>query len=701
MPEDVQIAVALAALYEQQGLLVEARAQYLTVGDLLARRGNSREALEVLQRVADLDPNNTDIRLRLADGFAREGLTDLAAQAFTEAADRLISKSKYDSALAAYKSALELRPQGHAALQGLLTAHAALGTADEAAEVLEKVIASKPGDLELRAMLVRAYVESEDSPEAERAAEDLVARDPTSYACFFDVARLCIKRKEGGRAVALVGRITETALSGRDDAQLLEVLEEVLRRDPEHMGALLLLARIFEWQRNDARLIATLERLAEAAEAAKAEDEERRALARLVRLGRRDARVLGRLSALGGAPDLEDEGGAQQADDAAATQHVSDEVPTFESFMLPDESQARDAALQSADPPVPPDFTWETTEQPPPAVAASPETSFADIGAGFDDASAVEFGAHAGVSPAAAPQSAPPSFDDFQSVDFGAAAETTPPAEDSRERMLRQELESVDFYITQGYTDVARDTVDMLEQQFGAHPLIEERRARLAPAADINSAAPAAEPPAAPAAETLDDLDAAFAGISPEPPAANASDPARSDEAVRPANAASGVGGLDAGLAAIFDEFREAVEDVEQQETPDYEAHYNLGLAYKDIEMYDQAVEAFQQAIQAAPPGDGTPRYLQCCNMLGHCFMQKGMPKLAAMWFRKGLDARGHTEDEYQALRYELGAAFEQMGDTRRAIDTFTEVYGIDVTYRGVADKLRELQEREAVNRES
>jgi hypothetical protein len=69
------------------------------------------------------------------------------------------------------------------------------------------------------------------------------------------------------------------------------------------------------------------------------------------------------------------------------------------------------------------------------------------------------------------------------------------------------------------------------------------------------------------------------------------------------------------------------------------------------------------------------------------------MPQAAALWFRKGLDAPGQTEDEYQALRYELGNAYEQMGDLSRAIEVFTEVYGIDVSYRGVSDKLRELQE--------
>jgi tetratricopeptide (TPR) repeat protein len=204
-------------------------------------------------------------------------------------------------------------------------------------------------------------------------------------------------------------------------------------------------------------------------------------------------------------------------------------------------------------------------------------------------------------------------------------------------------------------------------------------------------------------AEETDDLDAAFSGLVAEAPAASA--PSDNTHAPTPTAVAADAtaappkrgAGIDPGLAEVFDEFREALEDGgEEASAADYETHYNLGLAYKDIELFDQAIEAFQTAIGACAPGDGTPRYLHCCNMLGHCFMQKGMPKAAALWFRKGLDAPGHTEDEYQALRYELGTAYELMGDTQRAIDTFTEVYGISVSYRGVADKLRELQEQQA-----
>ncbi|MGH9903338.1 MAG: tetratricopeptide repeat protein, partial [Pyrinomonadaceae bacterium] len=140
-PGAPEVAGPLAALYEQQGLLVDARAQYLTVADAHARAGRKREALEVLRRVADLDPNNTQIRLRLAESLLGEGLQDLAAEAFTQAGDRLAARNDHERALEAFARAHDLQPHGHAALQGLLNSHSARGTADEAARILEQAVA--------------------------------------------------------------------------------------------------------------------------------------------------------------------------------------------------------------------------------------------------------------------------------------------------------------------------------------------------------------------------------------------------------------------------------------------------------------------------------------------------------------------------------------------------------------------------------
>jgi tetratricopeptide (TPR) repeat protein len=85
--------------------------------------------------------------------------------------------------------------------------------------------------------------------------------------------------------------------------------------------------------------------------------------------------------------------------------------------------------------------------------------------------------------------------------------------------------------------------------------------------------------------------------------------------------------------------------------------------------------------------------------MLGHCFVQKGMPQAAVLWFKKGLEAPGRSPEEYKALQYELGSAYEQMGDVTRAIGVFTEVYGLDVGYRDVSDKLNNLQALRATHK--
>ena len=57
--------------------------------------------------------------------------------------------------------------------------------------------------------------------------------------------------------------------------------------------------------------------------------------------------------------------------------------------------------------------------------------------------------------------------------------------------------------------------------------------------------------------------------------------------------------------------------------------------------------------------------------------------------------APGHSEDEYQALRYELASAYEQLGDLKQAREFYTEVYGVDVSYREVAEKLSQLRKQE------
>src|SRR5438128_4028567 len=167
-PRDPEVAEKLAALYGMQGLIVEARAQYLIVADAYTRSGESRKALEVLRNIADLDPENTDIRIKLAEGYLKEGVTSEAAAAFVVAGEHLVARGAADAAVDAYSRALEIQPNDQTVLNGILEAHAARGTADEAVEIIERAVTENPDEASLLEILARAYISAEDAAGAER-----------------------------------------------------------------------------------------------------------------------------------------------------------------------------------------------------------------------------------------------------------------------------------------------------------------------------------------------------------------------------------------------------------------------------------------------------------------------------------------------------------------------------------------------------
>src|SRR5215216_911854 len=433
---DPIIALKLAELYASEALVHDARAQYLVVVEAYTRSGDHKRALEILHKIADLDPNNTEIRLKLADGYLKENMRREAAAAFIQAANRLHQTGSQDKALEAYNKALQLVRDDREALGGMLESHIARGTADEAAEVLERVVETNEEDKELVSMLARAYLETEDPKGAERATLLLMKQDASNYTQFLPVTRLYLKAGEVDEVIRLLSTIIERMLAGREERELLEIVNQVLERNPDHVAALRMLVRIHWWQRDMDALRSSLERLAESAEASELIDEERYALTQLVRLAPDEQRYLDRLNLLGG---LQDE---TVEDFPAAASEPESEVPQFETFaMVQDEDEVIAAPIAVED-------EFETNAAPA-ATFSDPTASWADLN---EDEST--------------------SANDYQEVDFSIVAPVETPAssevaaadEGRIENVMRQELESVDFYIAQGYADIAVDTLEMLER---------------------------------------------------------------------------------------------------------------------------------------------------------------------------------------------------------------------------------------------
>jgi tetratricopeptide (TPR) repeat protein len=270
---------------------------------------------------------------------------------------------------------------------------------------------------------------------------------------------------------------------------------------------------------------------------------------------------------------------------------------------------------------------------------------------------------------------------------------------------LQRVLDEVESYMSLGFVDDAKEALREIGQRYPSHPAIIEKIAELGIDLEAVEEAAAAEPGidvSAPVSESSP-LDAL--GIeTPEPeppPAAAAAEPAVPEggidlgaelgelfsaqsavEEPQAPEASSELG--DAGLNEMFKEFKKGVD--KQLGKEDYDTRYNLGIAYKEMGLVDEAIAEFQLAAK------DEARLLECSSMLGICFMDKGMPKLAVKWFEKGLKAPGRSEEEYQGLRYDLAMAHEASGDLDKALNLFEDLYGQDANFRDVAQKVRDLR---------
>ena len=144
-------------------------------------------------------------------------------------------------------------------------------------------------------------------------------------------------------------------------------------------------------------------------------------------------------------------------------------------------------------------------------------------------------------------------------------------------------------------------------------------------------------------------------------------------------------------LKEVFDDFRAELGEM-GAEDEDLETHYNLGTAFREMGLLDEAISEFQKVAKATERGKPFRYGMQCCTLLGLAFMEKGQPGIAAIWYERALLTPGIEPESILALRYDLGVAQESAGEPEAALKSFSQVYAMNIDYRDVADRIAALQ---------
>lgn len=726
-PSALDCVQKLAELYTQQGLYSDARGQFLVAAEGFLRDNKHSEAVKILHRVLELDPDNTTVQTKLADIYFKLRKPEEGKKILLSAADSLHARGNFQVADDVLARLLNADPQNTRAMQMRGQIALERGDAATAAKILEHIpdLDSRPDALQ---SLASAMFAANRVPDAEPIARKLATVHNDLNAILLYGEKLLAV--DPVRALLILEEFGDRLL-GVSAAEFVNTLRGAVARVKEDLPSLELLLKLFERAGESSQRSEVSELIAHACvhggnfqraadiykELAQLEPENplhtQNYRQMMVKLGA-DPTLLGApLNNLERPFALEEEPEAAPTASAppAPAQTIVSAVPDG-FWTAPAESVTEfsfDELSQGAAP------TVEVQEYAPssdrgthefvvspgqhqesaaePAVEV-PEVPVADVAAASQETLAEAEGLEAEIDLS----------DEWASAvrPVSQEAETTTASD-----AVADVLEEARFYVANGMWKEAVLAADKLAELSSQHPELAQLRSQIA--ATAAAPIPIAVPDAKPAGATLDDfvLDlesslgddfdvaAPAKPVPQEAPRVAAAAAAQSAplavappvQAVAPPPPEPESPSM---LDDLFAEFKEDLGDADEQaEDPD--THYNLGVAFKEMGLLDEAIGELQKVCQAIDRGAAFAQTMQVYTWLAHCFVEKGVPEASFKWFQRALQFAADDETR-AAIHYELASAYETAGMKNEALRSFMEVYTTNIDFRDVGERIRALK---------
>lgn len=135
-----------------------------------------------------------------------------------------------------------------------------------------------------------------------------------------------------------------------------------------------------------------------------------------------------------------------------------------------------------------------------------------------------------------------------------------------------------------------------------------------------------------------------------------------------------------------IDESPPPAEIVQETDDKDFETHYHLGIAYREMELVDHAIAEFETAS-----ADKEKRF-DCLVMLGMCFMEKEEYDKAIHYFNDASHVKKLNKEEMIRLQYRLGLAYESNGLMQEALKAYHQVINLDSNFSDVRNRIERLK---------
>ncbi|HJZ13493.1 MAG TPA: tetratricopeptide repeat protein, partial [Acidobacteriota bacterium] len=257
-PNLTDICIRLADLYLKQGLTMDAKSQLQTVAHHYLSKNQNKDAIQTLQRLIEIEPENLKTRNDLARTYQKEGLVPEAVKEYMEISDQLARKNLLKESLAVLETGYKLDPRNTEILRKILTLYSEHHEPAKASALLEEAVRLDPNNPDVQALMATSFAERDQPEKAHQSIDraiissakkepywtvkgDIYLKSGQLEEAFYQYAKVVdrfVQRKEDiDQAVVLMQKITKVDVSFHQAWQKLVDLFSLLRQQTNMIAA--------------------------------------------------------------------------------------------------------------------------------------------------------------------------------------------------------------------------------------------------------------------------------------------------------------------------------------------------------------------------------------------------------------------------------------------------------------------------------
>lgn len=640
-PKDIDSNVALGELSEEKGIITDAIRYYLTAADSLSKNTHKERYLSIYGRILSLEPFNIPLRDKIAGLFLKEGLKSEALREILYIARLSMDRGDLEAARDYFTRALETQPDNKAASLGLSNLYEQKGDIQQAISYTEKTLNLHPNDVGLLLRYASLLKKSEMYDDAITSLSRVLELKPSDTEACKLMGEIYLIREDRKGAWEYYKTVVDSFVRGNQIDDAIEIAKQFRDMDPVETGKLLI--SLYSANNDiDAVFKETLsvaDLLLERSDKGEAMSYYRKAM----KINPDDMQLKSKIAEL----ELSIVMKPSLVEKEKTTEDMLIDAEIFIKYGLFDEARVILDELKSKEPQnidvhLRLKSLYMETDDKEQAVTECLILSELYKRKDEIEKSEVFLKNALDINPY------DPRLLERISAKQKELAEK-PAAEEIVSRDLDKYAEDIaeaEFYIRQG---LVREALNIYQRLSSLLPDNEEILMKISSLQEALSEAPFEEAKAPPQAETVE----THKEIEPQ---------------------------FTTDVRDIFEEFKKGLET--EVEVEDYETHYNLGMAYKEMGLTDDAIKEFQTSRK-------DPKYyLQSMSMLGICYMEKETFLLAIDAFKNALNSIDSRDESYWGTKYDLAVAYEKNGNIDEAFEIFTEIYGWDSKFRKVNEKI-------------